>query len=309
MVVVRNHPRQIRRSRRKRARNSETHLRVLERQTRLAMTARVVPVLTVQVYNRAGPLENAWTSDRGSAADRECSSVPATRCGRPRQTANTLDHAAARGPKALAVVRVHLPMSPLTRTRGLACLATTSVADRSVRNTLFDDCADDMPWELVSSSRPTGKKAVFYIGNLCPETDSERLSKFISLRAGKVHRSVTVFSSKIFKKPKSTGARIVINAGAADIVSSKSFWPKPLYSRPWDFDKYDDSQRNGDEPTGSALAESETSKSSDHHSLAHETPHSRSMDHSKEKRSRVSFLRHYAPCEISYGFIAERLVS
>ena len=115
--------------------------------------------------------------------------------------------------------------------------AAQKIVDRLKK---FEDMQDDVEasWRLVTNTKPTQKKSVFFVGNLLPEMQSEQLKLFIERRAADIDHPVSVFEVKIFPKESSSSARITINASSAKLVNSRRFWPAPLYSRCWNFDKY-----------------------------------------------------------------------
>ena len=114
------------------------------------------------------------------------------------------------------------------------------------------DSSDDS-WQLITSKKPRNeKRAVLYIGNLNSDTTMEKLKRFVASRAKAFdleQKDVHVFhtpvdegngsSSRIFRsadESKTTGARITVKASAVDVMTSRSFWPSPVYARKWNFD-------------------------------------------------------------------------
>ena len=50
--------------------------------------------------------------------------------------------------------------------------------------------------------------------------------------------TVAIHQCSLFKKEKTTSARIVVSARDAPILLDKRFWPRPVYTRSWDFERY-----------------------------------------------------------------------
>ena len=94
-------------------------------------------------------------------------------------------------------------------------------------------------WSLVTTVPPTKavKRSVLWIGNLCDDVTDDKLTDYIVSRAEEVGLdSLTIFNMKIFTKPeKKGGARITINAAAKSMLLTRSFWPRPVYARPFKF--------------------------------------------------------------------------
>ena len=118
---------------------------------------------------------------------------------------------------------------------------------------------DDETWQLVVSSKPAEKKSVLYIGNLSSSTSEESLRKFIERRSESVCISppriynCRVFSDQSKERPNHNlvvGARITVPASAQNIVMNRTFWPRPVYARPWIF-----KDRNETMATGALLNE------------------------------------------------------
>lgn len=100
--------------------------------------------------------------------------------------------------------------------------------------------SDDETWQLVAKSKPTGKKAVLYIGNISSEcATEENIVEYIERRAKSIGLVMPVVHNfRIFPgKEEFSGARITIDAASASALSDNTFWPKPLYVRPWNFEK------------------------------------------------------------------------
>ena len=109
----------------------------------------------------------------------------------------------------------------------------------------FDPIAsDDESWNLVVERKPSPPKAVLYIGNLSPKTTAENLEKFVTERTKSLGVDTPrIFNSRVYENQKDenassssgTGARITIPVEAVPTLTSRSFWPRPAYARPWVF--------------------------------------------------------------------------
>ena len=104
----------------------------------------------------------------------------------------------------------------------------------------FEESLDDDSWKTISSKRPEPKKKVLFVGNLRSDVTEVGLKTFIAQRLSTSSPSMTVAISQcsLFKKEQSTSARIVVNARDASILLHKRFWPRPVYTRSWNFEKY-----------------------------------------------------------------------
>ena len=102
----------------------------------------------------------------------------------------------------------------------------------------FEDEPDNLAWQLISNTKPTGKKAVLFAGNLRHDMESDHLSQFIAQRASATNIPVTIHECKIFCKEDSISARIVVNHASSKTLLPRKFWPSPVYCRLWSFDKY-----------------------------------------------------------------------
>ena len=98
------------------------------------------------------------------------------------------------------------------------------------------DCAEG--WDLVAPRKPTEKRAVLFVGNLKLDAADEHIAAFITQRAATVGKNVKVHSVKLFQKETTTSARIVVNSSSTDLLLDRKFWPRPVYTRQWNFEKY-----------------------------------------------------------------------
>ena len=102
----------------------------------------------------------------------------------------------------------------------------------------FDE-SDDELWKLVAKQKPTGKKAVFYVGNLSKDTTATSLEAYIQKRSERVGvKPPTVYGSNILSAKNDgqfCGAHITIDHASASWFSDASFWIRPVYAREWVF--------------------------------------------------------------------------
>ena len=94
----------------------------------------------------------------------------------------------------------------------------------------FEDQPEDDSWQTVSSQNPTGKKAVFFVGNLRNDMQEEDFKTFITKRCLSAGVSVVVHSVKLFSKSDNMSARVIISADGAKLVKSRVFSPCVLQS-------------------------------------------------------------------------------
>ena len=104
----------------------------------------------------------------------------------------------------------------------------------------FEESLDDDSWKTISSKRPEPKNKVLFIGNLRSDVTEDGLKTFIAQGLSTSSPSMTVAISQcsLFKKEQPTSARIVVNARDASILLDERFWPRPVYTRSWNFEKY-----------------------------------------------------------------------
>jgi len=113
----------------------------------------------------------------------------------------------------------------------------------------FEDCLEDDSWQLVTNRKPTPPKKVLFVGNLPDNINDEKLKLYTARRASRVGIVIREFTSKVFKKSETVSARIVVDETAAAIIKQKGFWPKPVYTRDWKFDKSDKKPDEGGSQT------------------------------------------------------------
>ena len=113
-----------------------------------------------------------------------------------------------------------------------------------------EDNKDSGVWELVCERKPVGRKCVMFVGNLPCSAVPEKIAEFVTVRASEAKVNVKIYECKIFKKERSSSARLVLDAKSARLVNSREFWPRPLYSRLWNFDKYDSTSPQSRSPAG-----------------------------------------------------------
>ena len=109
-------------------------------------------------------------------------------------------------------------------------------------------CKDSSYCSLLSSSdlqdEHQVKKAVFFIGHLRADAADGSLEDYVAERSEDVGVPVTVFNSKLFRKPDTNwcSGRITVNQDVAAVVGDRTFWPRTVYVRPWKF--ADDGERS-----------------------------------------------------------------
>ena len=98
-------------------------------------------------------------------------------------------------------------------------------------------------WQLVSKHKPTRKKKVMYIGALVKDCTSRKLQDFVERRASATGLTVPkIYDIHMFEKNDHSCARMIVDAASATTVTTRNFWPRPLYARPWNFEKYANSR-------------------------------------------------------------------
>ena len=120
-----------------------------------------------------------------------------------------------------------------------------------------NDKDDDELWTLVAGSKPTGKKAVVYVGNLKKGAKEDEVREFIQKKCAKLRlRPPKIYNSKMFEKEPEEGeiiefscARLTIDYGSLESICDRQFWPGRSYARPWKFNGQnintpDDSTKN-----------------------------------------------------------------
>ena len=128
---------------------------------------------------------------------------------------------------------------PLARARVPEVHRDERSANSNLLPSFEDDNEDSGLWELVCSTKPTGKRKVLFLGNLPSDTTTEKLSQFVTTRASSAETQVKIHECKIFLQEARSSARLVLNSKTAALVNSIGFWPRPVtYSRQWNFEKY-----------------------------------------------------------------------
>ena len=107
----------------------------------------------------------------------------------------------------------------------------------------FEESLEDDSWKTIISKQPAPKKKVLYVGNLRPDVTEDGLKSFLSRRAATASPSsaISIFQCTVFRKIETSSARIVVNAKSLPVLRNKQFWPRPAYTRAWNFEKYNDS--------------------------------------------------------------------
>ena len=99
---------------------------------------------------------------------------------------------------------------------------------------------EDELWTLVTRSKPSGRKAALYVGNLDESASEEKLLEFIekrSIQAGL--KPPKVHTCSIIRREEgelgSWGAHVVIDHGSHELLYNRNFWPGRVCARPWTF--------------------------------------------------------------------------
>ena len=66
----------------------------------------------------------------------------------------------------------------------------------------------------------------------------DELRSFIVQRAASTSVELSIYNCRIFPKVDSSTARIVVNDKCGSLLKRRDFWPRPIYCRPWNFEKY-----------------------------------------------------------------------
>lgn len=101
---------------------------------------------------------------------------------------------------------------------------------------------DDDSWQLVTSKRPEKfagvQKRALYLGNLRSGQTDEDIRNFITHRATTVGVDVTLVKCSLLELSGDefrSAAHIVVDKDSEKVLRNRSFWPKPVYCRPWKF--------------------------------------------------------------------------
>ena len=116
----------------------------------------------------------------------------------------------------------------------------------------FEESLEDESWKTIISKQPAPKKKVLYVGNLRPDVTEDGLKSFLSRRAATASLSspISIFQCTVFRKIETSSARIVVNAKSLPVLRNKQFWPRPAYTRAWNFEKYNDSYEKNENRVG-----------------------------------------------------------
>ena len=110
-------------------------------------------------------------------------------------------------------------------------------------------------WSALDPRRrqkPTGKKAVIYVGNLKLGAKDNEVTEYIKRRCEKLRiRPPNIHNCKIFEKNAEKGeivefcgARLTIDQGVFEIICDRQFWPGRSPARPWVFRDRETSKEN-----------------------------------------------------------------
>ena len=195
----------------------------------------------IPAVQRLGLDSDSATGPQPTYADRASCPLSAPQPGKVSSTALAAAAHASHGPipqssRAQAPVGVERPHSRSSTGQPVA----VGHLRRGVQPLESDD-EDDL-WTLVSKSKPTGKKAAIYVGNLDDSACEEKLCNFIDRRSKKAGiKSPKIHSCSILRREEgelgSWGAHIVIDLLSLDYICNGNFWPGRIYARPWVFRK------------------------------------------------------------------------
>ena len=182
--------------------------------------------------------------------------------------------------------------------RSLAKLSTATQLSK------FEESPEDNSWESVTSRKPSPKKAVLFLGNLKANIQEDELRSFIVQRAASTSVDLFIYDCRIFPKVDSSSARIVVNDKCSSLLKRRDFWPRPLYCRPWNFEKYattssdseQGSYKGGEDEHGTAgIDNQETSAQTD------ESTARRVQTRSQQKWTKWQFhFWIYAACSVKW---------
>ena len=99
--------------------------------------------------------------------------------------------------------------------------------------------SEDESWTLVTAKKPGPNKSVLYVGNLNVGCSENNLLKFVQIRAKKIgEKAPQIFIVKMFEpKNELRSARLTVAKSDAVLLRSSNFWHRPIYARPWNFDR------------------------------------------------------------------------
>ena len=104
----------------------------------------------------------------------------------------------------------------------------TIAPTEQVQPLALDD--EDNLWSLVTKKKPTGKKAVLYVGNLDETVTEDKLREYIQKRSEKAGiRQPDIFSCSIIRREEgelgSWGAHLAIDHASKENLRNRHFWP------------------------------------------------------------------------------------
>ena len=110
---------------------------------------------------------------------------------------------------------------------------------RTVIKPLQSDDKDDL-WTLVSKAKPSGRKAVLYVGNLEENTNEDQVQEYVrrrSMNAG--INQLKLHNCKVYRREEGElgnwATRITVNEASAEYLCNRNFWCGRVYARPWIF--------------------------------------------------------------------------
>ena len=110
---------------------------------------------------------------------------------------------------------------------------------RTVIEPLQSDDEDDL-WTLVSKAKPSGRKAVLYVGNLEENTNEDQVQEYVRRRSMKAGiTQPKLHNCKVYRREEGElgnwAARITVDEAPAEYLCNRNFWCGRVYARPWIF--------------------------------------------------------------------------
>ena len=102
------------------------------------------------------------------------------------------------------------------------------------------------------------KRSVWYVGKLRANTTEDKRRNYIQQRADELQADVTVFEAKVFHRDNDDthcSGRIMVDCASSPVVGNKSFWPRPIYTRPWKIPAENKQQFESSAATGTNIPE------------------------------------------------------
>ena len=86
---------------------------------------------------------------------------------------------------------------------------------------------------------PSVKKQALFVGNLRHDMSPTQMEEFVQRRCGSVSHTAKVYQCSFLSRETTdhspAAAHLVVDQHTADLVLTSTFWPRPVYVRPWRF--------------------------------------------------------------------------